>query len=145
MVMMPLTDCPRHQNRRHHEGSASHHYCLLVLQIQDLSKGEIPVGTKDPIPELHYGKLNVQVAWHAIREAVIERDEEVCMMCGATPSYGDELEVHHIIPRAEGGSHHPLNLITLCKHCHHGRVHGGAQLLSALEGEQSNLEDYTPL
>ena len=60
-------------------------------------------------------------------------------MCGDTPSYGDELEVHHIILRSEGGSDHPLNLMTLCKRCHHGRVHGGAQVYAALPGGQTNL------
>lgn len=29
-----------------------------------------------------------------------------------------ELEVHHIIPRSKGGTHHPRNLKTVCDQCH---------------------------
>lgn len=29
-----------------------------------------------------------------------------------------ELEVHHIIPRSKGGSHHPRNLKSVCDQCH---------------------------
>lgn len=29
-----------------------------------------------------------------------------------------ELEVHHIIPRSKGGSHHPRNLKCVCDQCH---------------------------
>jgi 5-methylcytosine-specific restriction endonuclease McrA len=29
-----------------------------------------------------------------------------------------ELEVHHIIPRCKGGTHHPRNLKTVCDQCH---------------------------
>lgn len=141
---MTLVECPRSSpgwQHKHHKGSASQHYCLLIIQIKDLSTEE-PMGTKEFIPDLHYGKLNIQVAWHAIRDAVMERDREVCKMCGAKGSYGDELEVHHIIPRGEGGSHHPLNLLTLCKHCHHSRVHGGPKLLRVLPGEQATLGEF---
>ncbi len=147
---MTLIDCPRSRKgspHRHRQGSSSQHYCLLIIQVKALST-EKPMGTKEPLPELHWGKMNIQVAWHAIREAVLERDEGVCTMCGSTPSWGDELEVHHIIPRLKGGSHHPLNLITLCKQCHHGRVHGGRgnaskpAPLDALPGTQVSLEDY---
>ena len=34
------------------------------------------------------------------------------------------LEVHHKIPRSNGGSNKPDNLITLCEHCHNG-IHNG--------------------
>ena len=142
---MTLIECPRdnpkHWTHRHHEGSNSHHYCLLIMQVQALST-EKPMGTKEPLPDLHWGRMNIQVAWHAIREAIIERDEEVCTMCGERRHHFGELEVHHIIPRVEGGSHHPLNLLTLCQHCHHSRVHGGPKLLRVLTGEQATLEDY---
>ena len=137
---MSLIECPR-RNHRHHEGSSSHHYCLLIMQVQALSTEE-PKGTKEPLPDLHFGKLNAQVAWHAIREAIMERDGQVCTMCGAKGHCFDELEVHHIIPRVDGGSDHPLNLTTLCKRCHHGRVHGGAQVYAVLPGGQASLGDY---
>lgn len=54
------------------------------------------------------------------------RDEYTCQNCGARGGpYGDtELHAHHIVPIAQGGSHKPSNLTTLCKQCHdaaHGR------------------------
>lgn len=59
-------------------------------------------------------------AWRMIRSGVIERDGGRCRLCGkdlsTVPSW--LTEVHHIRPRAEGGSDHPSNLITLCVMCH---------------------------
>jgi HNH endonuclease/RuvA, C-terminal domain len=34
------------------------------------------------------------------------------------------VDVHHIVPRSEGGSHEPTNLVTLCG-AHHRAVHRG--------------------
>ena len=34
------------------------------------------------------------------------------------------LQVHHIIPRSQGGTHDPENLATLCWFHHHVVVHG---------------------
>jgi hypothetical protein len=48
-----------------------------------------------------------------------------CVACGAT----DDLQHHHLVTRAEGGSNDPSNLITLCSGCHfklHGRQQNGA-------------------
>ena len=49
---------------------------------------------------------------------MLKRDEYRCTVCGATRS----LEVHHIVPRADGGSNDPSNLVTLCADCH-GTAH----------------------
>lgn len=53
----------------------------------------------------------------AIVEAVHERDRHRCMNCHRT---GDELtlDVHHIVPRGQGGSNQFTNLILLCRQCH---------------------------
>lgn len=37
-----------------------------------------------------------------------------CAACGAVGT-----EVHHIVRLADGGTHHPSNLMTLCASCHH--------------------------
>jgi len=59
-------------------------------------------------------------AWRMIRSGVIKRDGGKCRACGkdlsAVPSW--LTEVHHVRPKAEGGSDHPSNLITLCVMCH---------------------------
>ena len=43
-----------------------------------------------------------------------------CALCDSSQG----LQVHHAIPRGEGGTDSPQNLITLCSYCHshaHGR------------------------
>lgn len=59
-------------------------------------------------------------AWSALRAAVRARDGG-CVRCGARHG----LEVHHVVPLAEGGANEPANLVTLCRACHLGQ-HGGA-------------------
>lgn len=55
-----------------------------------------------------------------LKQNVLDRDGERCVSCGAD----DELAVHHIVPRNQGGANEPDNLATLCKTCHH-YAHGG--------------------
>jgi 5-methylcytosine-specific restriction protein A len=40
----------------------------------------------------------------------------VCERCGVL----DGLEVHHIVPVAQGGPHVPSNVLVLCRPCHNG-------------------------
>ena len=56
------------------------------------------------------------------RNAVLARDRHRCQ----SPDCGNRhfLEIHHIMPRSEGGGNDPTNLITLCSACHrlaHGK------------------------
>jgi len=50
-----------------------------------------------------------------VREYVLYRDNHTCQHCHAK---GIVLEVHHIIPRSNGGTDRPNNQITLCLKCH---------------------------
>lgn len=50
-----------------------------------------------------------------IKEEVRERDSYKCMICELSEG---QLEVHHVLKRAFGGSNDPHNLITLCTSCH---------------------------
>jgi hypothetical protein len=43
---------------------------------------------------------------------------DFCALCGAR----DNLEHHHVIPKAEGGSDDETNLLTVCSE-HHGLIH----------------------
>ena len=56
------------------------------------------------------------------RKAVYRRDHYRCALCDS-PKY---IQVHHAIPRSDGGSRDSEhNLITLCQHCHmlaHGQL-----------------------
>lgn len=64
-----------------------------------------------------------QKIWRQVRDDVIARDMW-CAYCGATQS----LDVHHIVPKASGGTSRPEiafgwpNLITLCR-VHHAYAH----------------------
>lgn len=51
------------------------------------------------------------------RNFILRRDDFTCQSCGCRfPS--TDLEVHHVLPRAQRGSDSIRNLITLCKNCH---------------------------
>ncbi len=56
---------------------------------------------------------------NSTRKAVYRRDGYLCALCGS----GQYLQIHHVIPRGEGGSDFPENLITLCSKCH-AQAHG---------------------
>lgn len=58
-----------------------------------------------------------QEQWHTVRAVVLARDAHTCRACGEPCQHG-EADVHHLIPRASGGTDHPANLITLCDGCH---------------------------
>ena len=48
------------------------------------------------------------------RKAIYRRDGFACALCG-DPRH---LQIHHVIPRSQGGSDFPENLICLCSSCH---------------------------
>ena len=60
-------------------------------------------------------------AWTRIR-ARYAREHPFCEQCFERGVIVPVEEVHHIIPLAEGGTHDPDNLISLCKSCH-SRIH----------------------
>lgn len=62
------------------------------------------------------GKRNRATVPPAVRAAVLARDRHRC----AAPGCGSArfLEVHHVVPREEGGSNQADNLVTLCGRCH---------------------------
>ena len=67
----------------------------------------------------------------AVRRRVLERDQHRCQIPGCRHTL--DLDVHHILPRADGGTHDPRCLITLCG-AHHRAVHAGRLLLSGSAG-----------
>ena len=58
-----------------------------------------------------------------LRWLIFERDSYTCILCTGRAS-----DIHHAIPRSQGGSNFPDNLVSLCRFHHiaaHGqRVHG---------------------
>ena len=79
------------------------------------------------------------------REIVLKRDHWQCRICGEgiretkilfrkddpQLGYRNNIEVHHIIPKNVCKTHHPANLITLCRKCH----------LETFDGDRGGLPD----
>jgi 5-methylcytosine-specific restriction endonuclease McrA len=63
----------------------------------------------------------------SVRAAVMSRDRHRCTTPGCRSAHF--LEVHHVKPRAQGGSNHADNLVTLCSRCH-GFAHESAGRLA---------------
>jgi hypothetical protein len=58
----------------------------------------------------------------AFRRQVLRRDQHCCVFPGCR--HATFVDVHHIEPRAEGGTHDPENLVTVCS-AHHRAIHRG--------------------
>ncbi len=93
----------------------------------------------------HLGPLDAEVPARATQDVppavmrlVWRRDGARCTTPGCRSALG--LEVHHVVPRARGGSHEPSNLRLQCSACHL-RIHAGTL---ALEGERTQLVARRP-
>ncbi|MGD9548135.1 MAG: HNH endonuclease [Candidatus Krumholzibacteriia bacterium] len=69
-----------------------------------------------------------------VRRRVLARDGHRCQ--GSACMNTRFLEVHHVLPRARGGTNRPDNLITLCSACHR-HVHEKAQGAQGLPGPEA--------
>lgn len=49
----------------------------------------------------------------ALRNRIIEECGGVCFYCGES----DYLTIDHIVPWVQGGTHHPMNLVSACRSC----------------------------
>ena len=71
---------------------------------------------------------------NAKRREVYKRDGWRCALCDST----DGIQIHHVIPRGEGGSDFPENLITLCWRCH--ALAHGKKVLDGVDLEKEDVE-----
>jgi 5-methylcytosine-specific restriction endonuclease McrA len=78
------------------------------------SKGDTHVGRA--------GRRTKQSIPRSTRRLVHQRDGGRCRVPGCR--HAVYVDVHHIAPKAEGGSHDPENLVTLCS-AHHRALHRG--------------------
>jgi hypothetical protein len=69
----------------------------------------------------------------AVRREVLLRDQRTCQAPGCRNTLG--LDVHHIQPRSEGGTHDARNLLALCS-AHHRAVHQGELHVSGRSPDQ---------
>jgi hypothetical protein len=72
------------------------------------------------------GERAVQEIPPATRREVVRRHHNRCAASGCR--HATWTDVHHVTPRAGGGSHDPENLIVLCS-VHHAAVHRGALII----------------
>ena len=146
--MVPCSFC----HRRHREGSNSQMLCeawgSVKIELARMRR-EAPEGhryydngTCRPPYDEHTTALIKRLVWQRLKSAVLRRDRYRCQDCGTIFNgrrrkvydphlrggrggyRWESLEVHHIIPRALGGSDHPGNLKTLCPACHQVYTHG---------------------
>lgn len=75
-----------------------------------------------------------------MRFEALRRDGYRCVECGA-PAHDKILDVHHVIPRSEGGSNEMDNLRTLCNECH--RKAHMAKEEELVEDAEVNIETNT--
>lgn len=68
------------------------------------------------------GRKNYPAYWDDLRRRVLEQHLNKCVNC-VRPHNG--LQVHHIVPVRQGGSHQQSNLVPLCPDCH-AAAHGKA-------------------
>ncbi len=54
-----------------------------------------------------------------LKQAVLRAQDYRCEHCGVLFEAGDELDLHHIVPQAKGGTDDPSNRVALHPHCHH--------------------------
>lgn len=70
-------------------------------------------GVEQRTPQLSPGVRPRFSKYRRLRAYLLLRDR-VCVACGTT----DRLHIDHVVPRHQGGSHHPDNLQLLCITCH---------------------------
>ena len=67
----------------------------------------------------------------SVRAEIVQTCGTVCVNCGTDT----EIEYHHIVPLANGGSNRLSNLVALCHECHL-RAHGKLQRVSDMNREK---------
>ncbi len=80
-------------------------------------------------PETHVGIPTTRAISPALRRQVMRRDSGRCVVSGC--KHATFVDVHHLVPRADGGKHTADNLVCLCGG-HHRAVHEGRLLIQGL-------------
>ena len=132
---MALISCP-HCGKRHRTQDKidiCKFECAFLKEIRSKLPKALPNGSTEPWGEFSEGYLAFW--WGTITVHIRKRDKNKCQKCGAVErpriwkeegeveDEGVVLEVHHIIPRARGGTSRPENLVTLCHECHTKTYH----------------------
>jgi hypothetical protein len=84
--------------------------------VTDLTHGNVTHGNMAAPPRA------TQSVPPAVRRQVLLRDHQMCQFPGCRNTLA--VDVHHIVPRCEGGTHHAHNQLVLCT-VHHRAIHEG--------------------
>ena len=57
-------------------------------------------------------------AWVKLRDKIMRRDMHLCQSCNAKGRATPATEVHHVIPKSQGGTDDMDNLVSTCSPCH---------------------------
>jgi hypothetical protein len=119
--------CERCQGASQQGGPDRVHVGDDVVQMAECD-GEV-------VPSAHVG-TTVKRARRSIppsvRRLVLRRDGHRCAFPGCR--HCTFVDVHHIDSKADGGNHHPDNLVTLCS-AHHRAVHRGEVMIDGRVGQ----------
>lgn len=105
-----------------HKPTADEH--LLVDRVRRLRRrGGIPSPTGSKKPRRVNSSSTAFVREPLVRAWVLEEANGICEGCGLPGPFLDEegwpfLEVHHVLPLADGGSDQTSNAVALCPNCH---------------------------
>jgi len=131
---MALINCP-HCGRRHKNLENIEKCGIDTAFLKEISGSlpkALPNGSTEPWGQ--FSEEYLTFWWNVITFYIRKRDGKKCQKCGAVErsrswdgcdlkDAGVSIEVHHIIPRARGGTSRPENLITLCHGCHAKTYH----------------------
>lgn len=120
-----------HRERYYHVRFMPYRFALCenCKSIAKLLVDFDPKGSKEPEPR----------SWSWMRRLCELRDDGRCRLCGEIAH-----EVHHIIPRKDGGTHNLRNLVCVCERCHketYKQGYAGIETIGKLilEGKQQIL------
>jgi len=91
-------------------------YSPTYKRVYKLQNEETQLRRDRETAERAWEEYDKILLWSKIRQAVLQRDNSQCQICGLTAT--SQLHVHHILKRAAGGTDHLDNLITVCSKCH---------------------------
>lgn len=105
----------------------------FVKSILPVTELVLECGQFDPhalkVPSVRNQKWKYQkgvnYGFQNTRHAILARDNYQCQNCKTKDSI---FEVHHLVPKSQGGSDEPENLITLCRKCHRDYHDGKIEL-----------------
>lgn len=126
-------DCPRYQIHVHECPACAKATVQTTQGEKELSSVDLEIARCDA--KIHEpGRRYKSSIPPRVRREVLARDRHRCRRKGC--NHNRFLAIHHIVPRAKGGTNDPANLVTLCSACHRLWHEKGGDLQSMLSGRR---------